>query len=91
MVSHKPRRSLVPREHGHGVRIRQADINLSRDIKRFSGQNIGLSERDTVSDQADGARGLEQAVCSEPEPSPVGQKTRETSRLPARRGIKTGS
>ena len=89
MASHKSRRSLVPREHGHGVRSRQADVNLSRDIERFSGQDAGLSERYTVSDQADGARGPEQALRIESESCCICQKARETSGLPARRGTET--
>ncbi len=51
---------------------------------------VDLPARDVVLDQADGARGLEQTVHPEPEPGAVGQKARETGRLSARRGPKTG-
>ena len=65
-------------------------LNSGDDVERFDRQDDVLSERDTVLDQADGARGAEQALRPEPEPGPMGQKSRETGRLSARRGPKTG-
>ena len=89
MASYKPRRSLVPRQHGHGVSLGQVAIDSFCDDIHSERQDAGFSERDTISDQADGARGLEQALRAESESCSICQKARETGGLPARRSIET--
>lgn len=89
MAYHEPGSSLVQGRDEFAERVGQTADRLLRELERVQRQNARLPERDTVSDQADGARGPEQALHSEPESGPVGEKTGETSRLSARRRTET--
>ena len=89
MVDNKPRRSLVSLPGFDSYGLGQELFDLFREPGCDEHPNAGLSERDTVIDQADGARGPEQAICPQPEPGPMGQKARENGRVSPRRRTET--
>ena len=67
-------------ECGHPISYAERPCQVCMDISRC----------DIVSDQADGARGPEQALCSKPQSCALCQAIIKIGRLPARGGTETG-